>query len=30
MCIDEGDVLGQGKRFADYIAQETNRKTEHD
>ena len=30
MCIDEGDVLGQVKRFADYIAQETSRKTGHD
>ncbi len=30
MCIDEDDVLGLGKRFADCIAQETSRKTEHD
>ena len=30
MCIDEGDVLGRVKRFADYIAQETSRKTELD
>lgn len=30
MCIDEDDVLGRGKRFADYIAQETSRKTVHD
>ena len=30
MCIDEGDVLGRVKRFAECIAQETSRKTEHD
>ena len=30
VCIDEDDVLGPGKRFADCIAQKTSRKTEHD
>ena len=30
MCIDEDDVLGRGKRFADCIAQATSRKTEYD
>lgn len=30
VCIDEGDVWGRGKRFADCIAQETSRKIEHD
>ena len=28
--IDEDDVLGRVKRFADCIARETSRKTEHD